>query len=172
MPLYLSDLNADTSPFLTTSFLKSSLSYFLASGRIFALFVCDLAFGPAPHTDTINALFAKANYAADFKVQICGSTFPVIDNWLTFLPSATACVDVPWFFTVLGVLIWFVGLVCLLKLALESVVLLMKVVWLVVYFGLESVGEFGGWAVGVLGGWLGMREEEVRKEVPVVVVNQ
>ncbi len=72
----------------------------------------------------------------------------------------------------LGVLVWFVGLVCLLNLVLGLVLLLLKVVWLVVYFVLESFGEFGYWAVGVLGGWLGMREEEVRKEVPVVVVNQ
>ncbi len=82
--------------------------------------------------------------------------------------------DVPWVFTVLGVLVWFVGLVCLLNLVLNLVLFLSKVVWLVVYFALESFGRFGYWAVGVLGGWLGMREEVVvvRKEVPVVVVNQ
>ena len=170
MPFYLSDLNAEIPPFLTTPFLKSSFSDFFASGRILALFLCDLAFGPAPHNDTINALFAKANYAADFNVQICGYTFPVIDNWLTFLPSAKACVEVPWFFIVLGVLVWIVGVLCLFNYVSNLVWALMRGVWFVVCFLLESLGELAYWAVGVLGRWLGMEEEEGRKEVPVVIV--
>lgn len=169
MPLSLSDLNADTPPFLTTPFHKSSLSHFLASGRILALFLRDLALGPSAPEDTINALFAEGNYAADFKVRICGSTFPAVNNWLTFLPSAEACVEVPWVFTVLGVLVWVVGVLCLFGLVSSSVWLLVRMIWLVVGFLLDCVVELAGWAVGVLGRWLGMGEEGPR-EVPVVVV--
>ena len=77
--------------------------------------------------------------------------------------------EVPWFFTVLGVLVWFVGVLCLVTLLLRLVWLLVRVIWLVVRFLLGCVGGLGYWAVGILGGWLGMREEVVR-EVPVVVV--
>ena len=169
MPFYLSDLNADAPPFLTTSFLKSSLSQFLASGRILVLFLCDLIFGPPRPEDTISALFAKANYAADFKVSVCGSTFPVVDNWLTFLPSAKVCLEVPWFFTLLAVLMWSIGVACFVQLVLSLVWLLLRGTWLTIYFLLESVGKFGYWTLGVLGRGLGM-SEEVEGVVPVVVV--
>ena len=169
MPFYFSDLNADAPPFLTTSFLKSSLSQFHASGRILILFLCDLFFGPSPPEDTISALFAKANYAADFQVQVCGSTFPVVNNWLTFLPSAKVCLEVPWFFTLLAVLMWLIGVACLVQLVLSSVWMLLKGMWLTVYFLLESVGRFGYWALGVLGRGLGMSQEG-EGQVPLVVV--
>lgn len=164
MPISLSDLDADTLPFL-----KSSLSHFYDSGRILAYFLCDLAFGSSPADDALNALLAKANYAAKFDVQICGSAFPVVDNWLTFLPAARVCVEVPWFFTLLGTLVWFVGVLALAYLLWTAAWLLLWVVYRVLYFGLECVGGFGLWAVGVLGGWLGMGEVD-GGEVPVVVV--
>lgn len=83
--------------------------------------------------------------------------------------------EIPWFFTVLGALVWSVGVLCLVHLGLNLVWLLLRLVWLVVHFLLGCVGEFGLWAVGVLGGWLGMKEEEEEeeeegREVPVVVV--
>lgn len=164
MPIYLSDLDAGTPPFLTITFLKSSLSQFYTSGRILTFVLCDLAFGTSPAEDTIDGILTKAKYAATFDVQICGSTFPAVSNWLTFLPSARACVEVPWFFTLTGTLVWFAGVLALIYLLFRAVWLLLWLMFRVLHFLLESLGGFGLWAVGVLGGWLGM------KEVPVVVV--
>ena len=45
--------------------------------------------------------------------------------------------------------------------------MLLKGMWLTVYFLLESVGRFGYWALGFIGRGLGMSQEG---EVPVVVV--
>ena len=159
MPLYLSDL--------TAPFLKSSLAHLLTSARILALFFCDILFGPARPEDTLTALLSKANYAAAFQLQLCGDVFPAVDNWLTFLPSAKACVEVPWFFALLGALVWAVGWVALVCAVGRAAWVALRAAWWAVYFLLECVGGSGYWAVGVLGGWLGMKEEG---EVPVVVV--
>lgn len=79
--------------------------------------------------------------------------------------------EVPWFFTVLGLLVWFVGVLCLVFLALGLVSSLVRMVWAVVYFLSDCLVELAGWAVGVLGRCLGMEEEEKReRKVPVVVV--
>lgn len=66
-------------------------------------------------------------------------------------------------------LVWFLGVVCFVHFVLSSAWLLLRGLWLVVYFLLESVGGFGYWAVSVLGKWLGMSEGG-GGEVPVVVV--
>lgn len=79
--------------------------------------------------------------------------------------------EVPWFFIVLGVLVWVAGVFCLFKLVSNLVWALIRGVWLVVCCWLESLGGLAYWAVGVLGRWLGMEEEEEgRKEVPIVIV--
>lgn len=77
------------------------------------------------------------------------------------------CLEVPWFFTLLAALVWFVGLVCFVNLVLGLVVLALRGLWLVVYFLLECVGAVGFWVLGLIGRGFGMGGEG---EVPVVVV--
>ena len=77
--------------------------------------------------------------------------------------------EVPWFFTMLATLVWFVGVLALTHLLWRAVWLLLWAVYRLLDFGLECVGGFGLWAVGVLGRWWGIREVAVR-EVPIVVV--
>ena len=52
---------------------------------------------------------------------------------------------------------------------LSLVWLLLRGIWLAVYFLLESVGKIGCWALGVIGRGLGMGQEG-GGAVPVVVV--